>query len=456
MEITCVIINLEYCAEDKFRAWNKSLRLKAGMINMSNLTAVVLGYGMRGQVYASYSANVPGSFEIKAIAEPIKARQETAKKLHNLSDDMIFNDWKEIAALPKMADFAIIATQDDMHIEPALACIEKGYNLLLEKPMAPTAKECKMISEAAEKKGVKVIVCHVLRFTDFYCTVKDMIDSGKIGNIMSINAEECVGNEHQSHSFVRGNWRNSKESSPMILAKSCHDTDILQWLVGKKCTKVQSFGSLSFFNKDNRPDGAPDYCVQGCPVADECPYNAIKLYYDDKDNCWFRSAAAKTLDNPTDEQVMKAITDGPYGRCVFACDNDVVDHQVVNMEFEGGATISFSMNAFNQGGRRLRVFGTKGLIDGNIDSGIIDVYTFLDKKTETINLNNVGNSIVDGHGGGDTGIMIDLLKYFGEGETTKSVCGITTSYLNHLISFAAEESRLTGKVIDMDEFEKSI
>lgn len=423
---------------------------------MKKLTAVVLGYGMRGQTYAKYTQDNPDQMEVVAVAEPIKVRQENAKKMHNLSDDAIYNDWKEIVALPKMADFAIIAMQDDMHYEPALACIEKGYNILLEKPMAPTAKECKEIARAAEKKGVKVIVCHVLRFTQFYGMLKDIIDSDKIGEVMSVDAIECVGNVHQSHSFVRGNWRNSDESSPMILAKSCHDTDIIQWLIGKKCKKVSSFGSLSYFTGANRPEGAPDYCVQGCPKGDECPYNAIKLYYDDKENGWFRSVAANTLDNPSDELVMEAIQKGPYGRCVFNCDNNVVDHQVVNMEFEGGATVTFTMNAFNKGGRRISIFGTKGELTGSLDTGKVNVYSFDTKETTEYDVKNIGNSITSGHGGGDTGIMVELLKYFNGEEPSKSVCDINTSYMNHLISFAAENSRVNGTVIDLEEYSQSI
>ena len=277
---------------------------------MKKLTAVVLGYGMRGSTYAKYAIDHPEEIEIVSIAEPVDNKRKNAQKLHNIPDELAFTDWKQIADKPKMADFAIIAMQDNMHYEPALACIEKGYNLLLEKPMAPTAKECKEITRAAEKKGVKVIVCHVLRFTSFFCALKDIIDSGEIGDVMSVVHMENVGNIHQSHSFVRGNWRNTEESAPMILAKSCHDTDILQWLVGKECKKVQSFGSLTHFNSANRPEGAPDYCIQGCPKADECFYNAVKLYYDDKENMWFRKVCTDKVD-PTDEDVLKAIQTGP-------------------------------------------------------------------------------------------------------------------------------------------------
>ena len=418
---------------------------------MKKLTAVVLGYGMRGSIYAKYAVDHPDEVEIVAVAEPNDSRRNNAKNLHNLSDDKLFTDWKQITDLPKMADFAIIGTQDNMHIGPALACIEKGYDLLLEKPMAPTAKECKIIAEAAEKKGVKVIVCHVLRFTPFFCTIKDIIDDGTIGDIVSIMHAENVGNTHQSHSFVRGNWRNSKESSPMILQKSCHDLDILQWLIGKEYKKLHSFGSLKHFTKEAQPKGAPDRCTDGCPHAEDCVYNAIKLYYDDKNNDWFRTVATDKVD-PTDEDVMEALKTGNYGRCVYACDNDVVDHQVVNMEFEDGVTVAFTMNAFNYGGRFIRIYGTMGEIVGDIDSGSINVFTFKDRKFTDYDINAKGNSITAGHGGGDTGIMVDLYKYFNNETPSKSICSIRTSYMNHIAAFAAETSRFTDTVIDMDKY----
>lgn len=423
---------------------------------MKKLTAAILGYGNRGSTYAKFAAENPGKLEIVAVADPLEVRKAEAKKRHSLADSALYNDWREVAAQPKLADFVIISMQDSMHYEPALAFIEKGYNILLEKPMAPTARECKEIAEAAEKKGVKVIVCHVLRFTAFYRMIKDIIDSGVIGDIVSIDSVEGVEHRHQSHSFVRGNWRNSKESSPMILAKSCHDTDMLQWLIDKPCKKVHSFGSLTYFNHEHRPAGAPDYCVQGCPVGDECPYNAVKLYYDDKENGWFRSVAANTIENPTDEEVMDAITHGPYGRCVFNCDNDVVDHQVVNMEFEGGCTVSFTMNAFNNGGRALRIFGTKGEMNGFMTEGRAEVFTFSDRQTKEYDCNKFGSDITSGHGGGDDGIMNELMLYFNDEEVSNSVSTIRTSYMNHLIALAAEESRISGKVIELDKFEKEI
>jgi predicted dehydrogenase len=423
---------------------------------MKKLKAIVFGFGSRGSKYAHFACQHPEQLEIVAVADPLRNRLNTAKETHGLDESQLYTDWKEIAKLPKMADFVVISTQDQMHYEPALAMIEKGYDILLEKPMAPTPKECKEITEAAEKKGVKVIVGHVLRFTPFWKKLKAILDEGTIGDIVSVIHTEAVGNAHQSHSFVRGHWRNTAESTPMILAKSCHDTDIIQWLLGKECKQVQSFGSLTYFVKENRPDGAPDYCVKGCPAADTCFYNAVKLYYDDKENLWFRKAATRKVEPPTDEEVWEAISTGPYGRCVFACDNDVVDHQVVNMEFEGGVTVTFTMNAFNKGGRDIRIFGTAGELTADMDRGTIRIYSFETKETTEITMKAIAGTITSGHGGGDTGIMEDLVKYFNDEEPSKSVCSLRTSYMNHLISFAAEEARVENKIVNMKEYEKNI
>ena len=423
---------------------------------MNKVKAIILGFGSRGEIYSRYAVNHPEELEIVAVADPVALKRETARKRLHLSEDQLYTDWKEIAKKPRMADFVIIATQDKMHYEPALAMIEKGYHLLLEKPMAPTAVECKQITEAAEKKGVKVVVCHVLRFTRFWGKLKDMIDNGAVGDVMSIIHMERVGNVHQSHSYVRGNWRREDEASPMIMAKSCHDMDILQWLIGKRCKKVQSFGSLVHFTGANRPEGAPEYCVQGCPVGETCPYNAIKLYYDNKESLWFRGAATNKAELPTDEEVWEAVSHGPYGRCVYACDNDVVDHQVVNMEFEGGCTVSFTMNAFNEGGRSIRIFGTKGELTADMESGKIELYSFETKERICHDLGAVDGAITGGHGGGDTGIMIEMLKYVKGEPTGKSICSLRDSYISHLICFAAEESRAKDIVVDLEEFSKEL
>lgn len=419
---------------------------------MSDIKKIILiGAGCRGRCYTDVASNMPENYKVVAVAEPQDDCRRYIKEKHNLADDMCFTTWEPLLALGKIADVAIIATMDRQHTEPTLKAIELGYDILLEKPVAPTPEECRLIQRAAEKKGVKVLVCHVLRYTHFFNTLKDVIDSGEIGRVMNIQHIEAVGNVHHSHSFTRGNWRNSEESTPMILQKTCHDMDIMAWLIGKKCKKVQSFGKLSHFTAENAPADAPEYCIEGCPHADECPYNAVKIYYDDKENHWFRTTCTKMAE-PTDEDVERAIRTTDYGKCVYKCPNNVVDHQIVNIEFEDDIFASFTMSSFNKGGREIRIMGTKGELRGSIDDPIITVYNFLTKEIRKIDLDATGNTITDGHGGGDKGIMVALLDVI-EGRENRSACDIGESCDNHLISFAAEESRLAGgKLVDMDEF----
>ena len=216
---------------------------------------IVIGAGARGKCYTDIMKNSFGDFfEVVAVAEPIDDRRNYVKEKHGISEENCYPSWEELLARPKFADVVIIATMDREHYAPAMAAIERGYDLLLEKPVAPTPKECREIQRAAEEKGVFVLVCHVLRFTNFFIALKNIIDSGEIGDVVNIQHTEGVGNVHQSHSFVRGNWGNSERASFMLLQKSCHDLDILQWLIGKDCLRVQSFGHRSYFTADNAPE----------------------------------------------------------------------------------------------------------------------------------------------------------------------------------------------------------
>lgn len=429
---------------------------------MKKLTAIVIGLGSRGCVYSNAMKKLEDKFQIVGLADPLATHLNTVKQWHNVPQEQCYSSWEEILDQPKMADFAVIATQDKMHLAPALKAIEKGYNILLEKPVAPTPEECAAIANAAEKKGVKVLVCHVLRYTNFYGRVKQLLLDGVIGDIMSLIAVEAVGNVHQSHSFVRGNWHKTSDSAPMILAKCSHDTDIIQWLIDKPCKKVQSFGSLTHFCKENAPEGAPKRCIDGgCPAADTCVYNAKRIYVDDhSDGNWMREVATAkfSIDGgvATDEETVAALKNNNYGMCVYQMDNDVVDHQVVNMEFEGGATANLTMNAFNKGGRYIRIFGTKGELYANMGDAEISLYTFADQQHHQISVTAADGGFVaghgGGHGGGDIGIMNELYDYFtGEYDGYKAA-NISTSVKNHLLSFAAEESRLNNTVVDMDAF----
>ena len=423
---------------------------------MDTVKVVLLGAGNRGTTYVSEGKKYCPEMEVVAVADSNPVRCEYIKENFGLSDDRCYNSAEELLLEPRMADVAIIATQDKEHYDIALKAIDKGYHLLLEKPVAPTPEECIAIEDAANAKGVMVLVCHVLRFTPFFMTIKKIIDSGRIGKVKNVIHVEAVGDLHYSHSYIRGDWHNAAESSPMILAKSCHDIDIIQWLVGEKCKKVQSFGSLTYFCKDNKPEGAPEFCYQGCPHEDNCQYSAVKLYRGRK-VAWFLSQATK-IHNPTDEDIEKLIRETNYGRCVYQCDNDVVDQQVVNMSFESGANASFTMSAFNKGGRKIRIMGTKGELEGVMGDEYITVYDsvsrIFDKVSVTDNVSD--ESIAGGHGGGDSGIVRALCQVMTGKYTGNSLADITTSVDNHLTTFAAEESRLTDKVIVMDEYKNTI
>ena len=425
---------------------------------MKQIKILVIGAGGRGRCMTDPMLKMPEKFKVVGVADPEESLVENIRKKHNVDPDKCFDTWEKAFEIPKFADVAIIATMDDLHLAPAVKAMEMGYDLLLEKPAATTAEDCAEIYKVAKKYGRKVMVCHVLRFTPFYTRLKEIIDEGILGKVISIDHREDVGNIHQSHSFVRGNWGNSVRSTPMILQKCCHDMDILQWLIGKRCTKIQSFGSLTYFRRENAPEGSPERCYEGCPVYDTCLYNSVKLYYDDKDNAWFRWASTKKAD-PTDEQVMEALKTTQYGKCVFKCDNDVVDHQTVNMEFEDGTTVVHTMNAFNQGGRYTHIFGTKGHLYadmGDENNENFKFYNFETGKTEILeaNIATKGTTIVSGHGGGDQGIVEALYDYINGTLSAEDVSEIGISCENHLMSFAAEESRLNGTIIDMNEYRK--
>ena len=417
---------------------------------------ILIGCGMRGNTYTYFASKLDGAYEVVAIAEPIRERREYVQRMHNLPDECVYESWEPILSQPKMADAVIIATMDRDHFAPSMAAIEKGYHLLLEKPVSPDPAECVMIEEAARRMNVRVLVCHVLRYTSFFRALKRIIVSGKLGDIVNIQHEEAVGHVHQSHSFVRGNWGNVSRSSPMLLQKSCHDMDILQWLLDKKCLRVQSFGSLTHFNEKHAPEGAPERCMDGCPQADTCPYNAVKLYLDDKQNAWFRDSCTKKF-NATDADVEHALRTTNYGRCVYKCDNDVVDHQVVNMEFEGGVTCSFTMCAFTGGGRFTRIMGTRGELTARMGQPTVRLFDFETRSEQILSISDqvVDDTIVGGHGGGDSGIVACFHDLLCGREEDSSLADIATSVSNHMIAFAAEESRLSGRVVDVAEYENA-
>lgn len=418
---------------------------------MKQLKVILLGAGQRGQTYTDVMAALPQQFWVVGVAEPVEANREYIRQKHNIPTENCVCSWEQLLDRPAFADVAIIATQDKLHYAPAMKALELGYDLLLEKPVAPTARECMDIWQQAERFGRKVMVCHVLRYTSFYSRVKQLLEEGVIGQVMSIVHTEGVGNLHQSHSFVRGHWGNEEESAPMLLAKSCHDVDLLQWLMDDRCDRVQSFGSLRYFRPENAPAGAPQRCIDGCPHGESCYYNAVKLYLEDEKNLWFRGAATGLV-APTNEDVRQALENAQYGRCVFRCDNDVVDHQVVNLEFSKGGTVSFTMSAFNKGGRKSNLMGTRGELFLDFEADEIKLFRFDTRQWELI---NTRTGAVSGHGGGDDGIVRALYDYLTGAKAADQVSEIGISCRNHLLVFAAEQARHERRVVDTTEFEKS-
>ena len=407
---------------------------------MKPVTAVILGAGSRGCSYAEYAKEYPDQLQIAAIAEPREDRRRLLGDALNIPEDRRFASWQELLKQPKLADCAFVCTLDDDHTAPAVKAMEKGYHLLLEKPMSNTEEECRLIVETAKKTGRKLAVCHVLRYTPFFMKLKELVEQGRIGEVTTINQIENVGYWHQAHSFVRGNWRTVRETSPMILQKSCHDMDIIVWLMGKDCERVQSFGSLRHFCSDNAPAGAPERCLDGCPHAEKCPYYAPKLYLDMSRTGWPIDVITTDM---SEAGRRKALEEGPYGRCVYRCDNDVVDRQVVNMEFAGGAVATFTMTGLTADfSRQLKIFGTKGQIQADMGTREIVLHRFGEEK-QAIPVEEAAS----GHGGGDFGILRDFLKVLTEGGESRTSAEV--SLQSHLICFAAEKSRKEHIVVEL-------
>lgn len=415
---------------------------------MQQLTAVLLGAGDRGMnAYAPYALKNPAKLRFVAVAEPDCAKREKFCQDHQISSENAFVSWEDLLSKGKIADILLVCTQDQMHFEPTIQALELGYDVLLEKPMSGSPAECLAMAAASKKQQKILAVCHVLRYTNFFSTLKKMLSQGRIGRLVSIQHNEDVGYWHQAHSFVRGNWRHSRESNPMILAKSCHDMDIMYWLADSPCVRVASFGGLTHFKKSDAPQGAPAHCLEGCPAEKECPYYAPKWYL--TENTGWPTSVIST-DSSYDARV-RALKEGPYGRCVYHCDNDVVDHQVVIAEFANEVTASFTMAAFNKGGRFIKLMGTNGYMRGNMEKNEIELFDFKTGNKETA---IVGKS-VSGHGGGDFGIIADFIELV-KNNSQDSLTSADKSLQSHFMAFAAEKARVEHKVVEIGDFMQSV
>ena len=401
----------------------------------------IVGAGQRGSGYAEWVERHPDRARVVAVAEPRAHQRETLAARHGAQ---AFTTWQDLAAAPRLADAVIVTTQDAEHVEPASALARKGYHVLVEKPLAPTPEQCVELVEAVTAAGVLFGVCHVMRYRPYTRLVKQLVDDGRIGEIMSVQHLEPVGHWHHAHSYVRGNWRRGDQASFMLLAKSGHDIDWLRHVVGRPIERVSSFGALNHFRRENQPAAAADRCLD-CAVEQDCAYSAKRIYLG-------MLSAGRTgwpvnvlTDDVTERGVTTALREGPYGRCVYACDNDVVDHQVVAMEFAGGVTATFTMTAFTpHSDRRTQIFGTRGFLDG--DGTTVQVHDFLTNTTETLAVPTGGIAADEGHAGGDAGLMDAFTTAVATNDSSHILSGPAESLESHLAVFAAERARLAGTV----------
>ena len=404
----------------------------------SPVTLAVVGAGGRGSSYSHIAAK-SGRARIVAVAEPRRDRREKFALHHDIPADHVFDDWQSLAAHPKLADAVIVSTQDAMHAEPAVALAKLGYHILLEKPMATTEADCERIVDAAESSGVMLAVCHVLRYAAYTQALRQILDSGRIGDVVTVEHLEPVGFRHQAHSYVRGPWRREDQSSSMLMAKSCHDLDWLAYIIGRPARRVSSFGSLYHFRPEQRPAEAADRCLD-CAVEPTCPYSALPVYL----HPFFLT------EEGSEERIRKELRETRLGQCVYDCDNDVVDHQVVALEYEGGVTASFTMTAFSTPShRKSRIFGTHGQIES--DGVRLTVHDFRTDTVEVIETGTTaGATAAEGHGGADGALISAFLDALETDDPSKILSGARESLKTHQVVWAAERARRSGTVVSLD------
>jgi len=413
------------------------------------LKLALIGAGQRGMIYTRHADQ---SEEIVAVVEPDEGRRKAAADEFRIPPERQFASVDEFYRLGKICDAVIISSMDRDHYAQTMEALNIGYDILLEKPISPSPEECLRIQRKANEKGRKVIVCHVLRYTNFFAEIKKIIDSGELGKIITIQHNENIGNFHMAHSFVRGNWRRSDLSSPIIMQKSCHDMDILAWLVDSGAKRISSYGSLAYFKEENAPAGSAERCLD-CKVAADCRFDARKAYLPVRGQ-W---PATVVSADQTEEGLLQALETSPYGRCVYRTDNDVCDHQVTVIEFKNGVTATFNLSGFtNKMHRTLKIMCEHGEIRGDDYKNIIEVTRF------NSNMADAGRQTVihpaalgGGHNGGDTGLMNDFLENL-EKADFNSRSSIDMSVESHLMAYAAEEARVTGTVIDLDLLKKQL
>ncbi len=425
------------------------------MIDHAPVDAVLIGAGGRGTfAYGAWAARHPEEVRFVAVAEPDEGRRARFAALHEIAPERCFARWQDLIAAGQLAPALVCCTQDQMHVDPALAALQAGYHVLLEKPMAVSPEDCVRLVQASEQAGRLLTICHVLRYTPFFATLHEVVASGRLGEIVAIEHRENVVYWHMAHSFVRGNWGNSGRASPMILAKCCHDLDILNWIMADQpVARVQSFGSLMHFRPEHAPPGAPARCTDGCPAAEECSFYAPRIYMNaDKASFLVTSLGMDT----SPEGRLQALQTGPYGRCVYHTDNDVVDHQVVNLEHQNGAISTLVMHGHSHHeGRTLRYDGTRATLRASFLADAAPEITIYDHLTETVTEVPIMEGGDGGHGGGDGGLMMAFAQAVRDPHAA-SITSARDALESHLLAFAAEEARMTGTTVDMATYRASL
>lgn len=423
---------------------------------MQRLKLAGIGCGGRTLTYLSLAGQMPERYEVVAAADPVAGRVERVKAASRNPAFRSFASDAELLSQPKLADVVVVGTQDQYHVQPTLAAMAKGYDVLLEKPIADNLPDVLRLEREARRLGRKVLICHVLRYSPFYQKLKEVVASGALGEIVSLNASEGVGAWHQAHSFVRGHWGVVEKASPMLIAKSCHDLDIISWLMDRRCESVSSYGALTHFRAENAPQGAPARCTDGCPVASSCQYNA--MHYATKQRGWLGHVYDQEK-GASREDIAQWLSQSPWGRCVYRCDNTAVDHQVVAMRFERGATATFTMTAFDSG-RSIEIYGTKArlLAGDHYKAAHGSDIAVIDHENHNMTRYNVSSSVggYDGHGGGDPGLVLALYDEMTKPDPSQMLSSISRSVQSHLMGYAAEHSRRTGTAVDLAEFQASV
>lgn len=416
---------------------------------MKKFTVAIIGCGSRGaEAYGRAMLEQKDKFKITALFDIRTDKIEKYSEVFKVDKQNLFTDEQEFFK-QRRADVLIIASLDNDHVRQCEKALALGYDVLLEKPITGSEDECDRLLSAHKKYGGKIVVCHVLRYAPAYIKVKEILDSGVCGKLVMIDSIEQVCYWHQAHSFVRGNWRNSEESSPMILQKCCHDLDLLQYYASSKCDRISSIGDLRHFKKQNKPEGCADRCTD-CKYVDTCVYSAESIYIGNwksvgsPENCWPYNAIT-TASPLTEESIREAIKTGPYGRCVYACDNDVVDNQIVTMFFENGVTANLRMTAFTAGGGRImRFFCTHGEIELRDVENRVYIRKF-NQPEEVVDVSALLSEGGHSHAGGDNGLINEFYNVLCGDEEAPT--RLESSVESHLMAIRAEESRKNGGIL---------